>query len=104
MTSPSPANSTDAGAKVRPHVEKGATGRSATHAVVDGEVAPRLPHERDESSDSGTREPSQLMHKAADDLKNGQTDVPKGPETQRRYSDLTEQAGTDAKPDQNAPD
>lgn len=92
MTSPSPANSKDAGVKVRPVVDAGALRRSATHAVVKGEVAPRLPHERDESSDSGTGAPTELMHKAHQDAEQGHSDPPRGPATQQRYSDLTEAA------------
>ena len=98
MTTPSTADSKDAGVPVRPVVEAGAVGPSATHAVVKGEVAPRLPHERDESSDSGTGEPSELMQKAADDVRKGRTDEPRGPETQRHYSDLTEKARGQAGP------
>ena len=98
MTTPSTANSKAAGATVRPAADQGAVGESATHAVVKGEVAPRLPHEHDQSSDSGTGEPSELMDKAADDVKNGRTDVPRGPQTQQHYSDLTGRARKQAKP------
>jgi len=52
----------------------------------------RLPHERDESSDSGTGEPSEEMLLAAANVKDGHADVPRGAATQQRYSDLTEQA------------
>ena len=98
MTTPSTANSKDAGAAVRPEPEKGAVGESATHSAVKGEVAPRLPHERDQSSDSGTRPPSDLMHKAASDANKGRTDDPRSPQTQQHYSDLTGKARTQAKP------
>lgn len=96
MTSPSPANSKDAGVQVRPVVEPGAIGPGATHAVVKGEVAPRLPHERDESSDSGTGEPTDIMRKAGRDAERGHTDAPRGPATQQRYSELTEAAQPEA--------
>lgn len=103
MTSPSPANSRDAGVKVHPVVEPGAIGPSSTHAVVKGEVAPRLPHERDESSDSGTGEPTEIMRKAGKDAERGHTDPPRGPATQQRYSDLTEAAQTQAPAEPSAP-
>lgn len=99
MTSPSPANDGDSAAAARPVVEKGATGPGATHAVVDGEVAPRLPHERDESSDSGTGPPSERMHQAARDVEDGHVDVPRGPATQHHDSDLTEEAQAQGRTD-----
>jgi hypothetical protein len=98
MTSPSTANSTDSGETVRPVAEEGAMGRNATRTVVKGEVAPRLPHERDESPDGGSGEPTEFMRKAADDLDRGQADEPRGPEVQRRYTELTEQSGKETKP------
>lgn len=98
MTTPSTADSKDAGEPARPVVERGAVGPAATHAVVEGEVAPRLPHERDESSDSGTGEPSEVMQKAADDVRGGQTDEPRGPGAQQHYSELTEKARGEPKP------
>jgi hypothetical protein len=60
--------------------------------VVDEETPLRLPHERDESSDSGTREPSKTMQLVAADVEDGQSDPPRGPQTQQRYSELTEDA------------
>lgn len=99
MRSPSPANTDDSSAAPQPVVEKGATGPGATHAVVDGEVAPRLPHERDESSDSGTGEPTERMRLAARDVEDGHVDVQRGSATQRHYSDLTGQAQKQAKTD-----
>jgi hypothetical protein len=92
MTSPSTANSKDTGGVVQPVAEHGSVGPSATRSVVKGELAPRLPHERDESSDSGTREPSKRMLQAASDVQRGHTDESRGPETQQHYSDLTEEA------------
>lgn len=76
----------------RAAVEEGAVGPSSTHTVVEGGTPLRLPHERDESSDSGTGEPSEDMLLAAANVKDGHADAPRGPSTQQRYSDLTEQA------------
>jgi hypothetical protein len=98
MTTPSTANSKDVGTTVRPVADKGAVGPSATHSVVKGEVGPRLPHERDESSDSGTVQPSEVMRKAADDAQSGRTDVERSPQTQGHYSDLTARASKRGKP------
>lgn len=98
MTAPSTANSRDSGEPVRPVPEEGAQGRNATRTVVKGEVAPRLPHERDESPDSGSGEPTEFMRKAADDLDRGQNDELRGPETQQHYTELTEQSGAGRKP------
>jgi hypothetical protein len=92
MTTPSTADSQDAGMPVRPVVERGAAGPGGTHSAVKGQPAPRLPHERDESSDSGTREPSELMKKAAQDVERGQADPPRGPQTQEHYSHLTQES------------
>jgi hypothetical protein len=38
------------------------------------------------------------MRKAADDVNRGQSDEPRGPETQRHYTELTEQSGAERKP------
>lgn len=97
MTNPSPASSKDSAGAVPPVVEPGAHGPGGTHAVVKGETAPRLPHERDESADSGTREPDDIMKKAADDMDKGAVDRVRGPATQKHYSDLAEKAQTDGK-------
>jgi hypothetical protein len=98
VTTPSTANAKDGGETVRPVVEAGAIDKNATHAVVKGEVAPRLPHERDQSPDSQSGEPSELIKKAADDMTSGQADEPPGPETQQHYSELTEEARATARP------
>lgn len=92
MTTTSTADSKEFGVPEHPVVEKGAQKPSGTQTVVNGEVAPRLPHEHDESSDSGTREPNELMHRAARDAQSGRVDEPRGPDTQRHYSDLTEKS------------
>ncbi|HLL19491.1 MAG TPA: hypothetical protein VK439_11980 [Rubrivivax sp.] len=98
MTTPSTSDSKDAGSTVRPVAEKGAVGPSSTHAVVKGELSPRLPHERDQSSDSGTVKPNDRMKKAAEEAQDGHTDVPRGPATQAEYSELTEEAAEPHKP------
>ena len=41
--------------------------RSQTHSDVKGDVAPRLPHERDESSDADPSAPSERMKQAGRD-------------------------------------
>ena len=59
--------------------------RAKTRASVDGQTAPRAPHERDESSDSGTGAPSELMKKAHDDVVAGKTGTDKGEATDAVY-------------------
>jgi hypothetical protein len=97
MTAPSPSNSKDAAGAVPPVVEPGAHRPGSTRATVKGETAPRLPHERDESADSGTREPDEIMEKAADDMNKGAVDRVRGPATQKHYSNLASKSAADAK-------
>ncbi len=54
---------------------------------VDGRPAPRLPHERDESADSGAGAgaPSELMHRAHDDVVGGKQGTDKGEATDAVY-------------------
>ena len=59
--------------------------RSTTHANVEGERAPRLPHEHDESSDSGTAEPNPVMHEAAKDVASGRPSTDRGEVTDELY-------------------
>ena len=59
--------------------------RAETRAAVDGRPAPRAPHERDESSDSGTGAPSELMKKGHDDAVSGKTGTDKGEATDAVY-------------------
>jgi hypothetical protein len=59
--------------------------RSETVANVAGRPAPRLPHERDESSDSGVGAPSEVMRRAHDDAASGRTGTDKGEATDAVY-------------------
>lgn len=59
--------------------------RGRTSATVQGQSAPRLPHERDESSDSGTRAPSEVMRRAHDDVASGKTSTDKSEGTDSVY-------------------
>jgi hypothetical protein len=61
--------------------------RSHTQPDVDGHPAPREPHERDESSDSGAGAPSELMRQAAKDAESGKTGSDKGEATDAVYKD-----------------
>ncbi len=51
---------------------------NTTPQTADGR-APRLPHERDESSDSQQTRPRTVMRQAAEDLRRGLVDTDKGP-------------------------
>ncbi|MGZ8259225.1 MAG: hypothetical protein ACXWUL_01585 [Caldimonas sp.] len=62
-----------------------ADSRAQTRANVEGRTAPRAPHERDESSDSGTGAPSELMKKGHDDVVAGKTATDKGEATDEVY-------------------
>jgi hypothetical protein len=59
--------------------------RTETRATVDGGRAPREPHERDESSDSGTGGPNEVMRRAHDDVVSGKTGTDKGEVTEQVY-------------------
>ena len=59
--------------------------RARTQANVKGQSAPRLPHERDESSDSGTGAPSDVVRRAHDDVVGGKTGTDKGEATDEVY-------------------
>lgn len=63
-------------------------GRAKTHPNVDGRPAPRQPHERDESSDSGTGEPSEVMRRAHDDVTSGKRPTDKGEGTDAAYEKM----------------
>lgn len=59
---------THASAGDPPPVPGSPADRGTTRTVVDDTQALRLPHERDESSDSGTRAPSEFMRQAGREL------------------------------------
>ena len=59
--------------------------RGKTRAAVDGEASPRLPHERDESSDSATGPPREVMERAGDDVAAGRVDTTRGAEADAAY-------------------
>ena len=52
-----------------------------------GGLAPRLPHERDESSDSQDGKPNALMKQAHLDLERGLVDTDRGPVMDKLYED-----------------
>ncbi|MDQ6684018.1 MAG: hypothetical protein M3Z16_02720, partial [Pseudomonadota bacterium] len=57
-----------------------------TAAAVEGQRAPRLPHERDESSDSGTGTPSEAMRIAHDDAESDKKPTDKSEATDATYA------------------
>jgi hypothetical protein len=59
--------------------------RAETRPVVEGESAPREPHERDESADSGTGAPSDVVKRGHDDVVSGKTGTDKGEATDAVY-------------------
>jgi hypothetical protein len=61
-------------------VEDPTPGRSShTTPEVKGRLAPRLPHERDESSDSQTSAPRPVIEQARQDVRRGLVDTDRGP-------------------------
>jgi hypothetical protein len=56
-----------------------------TRAAIDGEAAPRLPHERDESSDSGRSAPREIIRRAQGDIEAGRVDTDRGPPADAAY-------------------
>ncbi len=101
MSTPKPKNTKvvdhAAESAAQPAVDAGAHAPGSTHAAVHGKPTPRLPHERDESADSGTREPDDIMKKAADDMDKGAVDRVRSPATQKHYSHLAKEAQADEK-------
>lgn len=59
--------------------------RGKTLPDVEGKSAPRMPHERDESSDNGTGAPSEVVRRARDDVVGGRTGSDKGEATEDVY-------------------
>ncbi len=66
---------------------KKSTSRSSgkTQIAIDGDKVPRLPHEHDESSDSGTSSPRESMRKAHDDVVSGKRETDRGEATDALY-------------------
>lgn len=60
-------------------------GRSRTVWNVKGRPAPRQPNERDESSDSGTGAPSEVIRRAHDDVVTGKSGTDRGEATDAVY-------------------
>jgi hypothetical protein len=61
-----------------------------TKVEQGGESAPRLPHERDQSSDSQQTQdggPPEVGRKAHDDVERGVVDTDRGPVADRVYND-----------------
>ena len=65
--------------------DKPEASRGKTLPNVAGRPAPRLPHERDESSDSGVGAPSDVMKRAHDDAVSGKRGTDKGEATEAVY-------------------
>jgi hypothetical protein len=86
MKSPSTADSREpSGLPVDSATDPTLARRSTTHSNVKGETAPRLPHERDESSDSGTAAPDPLMRQAAEDIESGKRPTDRSEATDALY-------------------
>ncbi len=76
---------------------------SHTKPQQEGGSAPRLPHERDESSDSHASEPREVMKQAQRDVERGLVDTDRGPVMDKLYEDKVRPAGGKTR-DRAAPD
>ena len=56
-----------------------------THTAVKGEPSPRLPHERDESSDNAASAPREIIRRAQQDTEAGRVDTDRGPPADAAY-------------------
>ena len=56
-----------------------------TRTAVEGEPAPRLPHEHDESADSGRSAPREIIRQAKRDTDSGKVDTDRGPPADAAY-------------------
>jgi len=65
--------------------DRGRAPRAGRRADVGGEDAPRLPHERDESSDSGSGALSEIVRRGHDDVERGRSETDKGETTDEVY-------------------
>ena len=63
------------------------TPESNTRVQKDGPDVPRMPHERDESSDSGRTEPRDIMKQAQKDAESGMVDTSRAEATEKTYHD-----------------
>ena len=84
MRTPSTGNFSPPGSAEEP-VDSDKPAQGKTLPDVAGRPAPRLPHERDESSDSGVGAPSDVMRRAHDDAVSGKTGTDKGEATDAVY-------------------
>ena len=61
-----------------------------TKVAQGGDASPRLPHERDQSSESqqtSDDKPTRVGQQGAEDIERGLTDTDRGPVTDRVYND-----------------
>jgi len=70
---------------------------ATTRSTSDGEPALRLPHERDESSDSQTSEPREVMRQAKEDIDSGKQETGRGEVTDAVYERQKQPASPAAK-------
>jgi len=74
-----------------------------TTPQVNGSPSPRLPHERDESSDSQTSPPRAVIKQAHKDLERGLVDTDRGPVMDKLYEEQVRPADG-ATPHRSAPE
>ena len=97
-----PEHSTPAASEAAKVVDPTPHAAGHTTPQVHGEVSPRLPHERDESSDSQTSAPRAVMLQAHEDLERGLVDTDRGAMVDALYKEQVRPPG-DATRDRGAP-
>jgi len=63
-------------------------GGAAQSVAIEGEPVPKMPNERDESTDSAGTEPRAVIQQAHDDVESGKQDTDRGPVMDRAYRKL----------------
>jgi len=66
-----------------------------TQAIIEKKSAPRLPHERDESSDSQATAPRGVMKQAHADVVSGKVDTDRGKPLDETYQKQKDSASDD---------
>lgn len=61
-----------------------------TTTRTDGDVSPRLPHERDESADSQVGRPRKVIEQARRDVDKGLVDTDRGPVLDATYQKVSD--------------
>ena len=81
--------------------DSAATRPSSTHSTIEGEAAPRLPHEHDESSSSVGQVPDPVIKQAPADLDRGLSQTDRGEVTDELYAQMLRSSDDDGQAREN---